>query len=140
VTTPTRRELVSFAVVGAFGYAADLTVFSCLRGPAGLDPLTSKTVAFLVGCTLAYAGNARYTYRHMRVGGARPYAAYCVVSTAGALVQLICLAVSHYGLGFTSQRADTFSGSVIGMGLATVLRFLGTRILVFRHDINRMAG
>ncbi|GAA3575039.1 hypothetical protein GCM10022295_65750 [Streptomyces osmaniensis] len=35
------------------------------------------------------------------------------------------------GLGFTSQLADTVSGAGIGMALATVLRFWGTRTLVF---------
>ncbi|MEU2717694.1 GtrA family protein [Streptomyces sp. NPDC007205] len=128
------RELFSFAAVGFLGYAIDLAAFTYLRGPAGLDPLTSKTVAFVAGCTLAYAGNARYTYGHVQASGMRPYVAYVVVSIAGALVQLLCLAISHYGLGFTSQRADTLSGSLIGMALATVLRFLGTRILVFRNE------
>ncbi|MEU2774982.1 GtrA family protein [Streptomyces sp. NPDC007162] len=127
-----RRELIGFAVVGLLAYAADLALFSLLRGPAALDPLTAKSLSFVAGCTVAYLGNACGTYRHTRATGLRPYAVFVAVNLAGALVQLLCLAVSHYGLGFTSQRADTVSGAVVGMALATLLRFWGTRTLVFR--------
>lgn len=82
-------------------------------------------------------GNALGTYRRRgREQGSRvrQYAVFFAVNLAGALVQLACLAVSHYGLGFTSQRADTISGAGIGMVLATLLRFWGTRTLVFRGE------
>ncbi|MDF3144027.1 MULTISPECIES: GtrA family protein [unclassified Streptomyces] len=129
-----RRELLGFAAVGLLAYAVDLALFTCLRGPAALDPLTAKALSFVVGCTVAYAGNALGTYRHTHPRGVRPYAVFFVVNVAGAAVQLLCLAVSHYGLGLTSQRADTVSGAGIGMVLATVLRFWGTRTLVFRTE------
>lgn len=128
-----RRELVGFATAGLLAYAVDLTLFVYLRGPGGLDPLTAKALSFVAGCTVAYAGNARGTYRATRVRGARPYAMFFAVNLAGAAVQLLCLAVSHYGLGLTSQRADTVSGAVVGMALATGVRFWGTRTLVFRN-------
>ncbi|WP_369252549.1 GtrA family protein [Streptomyces sp. R41] len=113
-------------------YAADLGLFVWLRGPVGLDPLTAKALSFVAGCSVAYAGNALGTYRHTTTRGLRQYVIFFAVNVAGALVQLLCIAVSHYGLGFTSQRADTVSGAGIGMALATVLRFWGTRTLVFR--------
>jgi putative flippase GtrA len=132
VSLPARRELGAFAAVGLLAYAADLGLFTCLRGPAGADPLTAKALSFLAGCTVAYLGNALGTYRDTRPQGLRPYAVFFAVNAAGALVQLLCLALSHYGLGLTSQRADTVSGAVVGMALATALRIWGTRTLVFR--------
>jgi putative flippase GtrA len=134
VSAPPRDELLSFAAAGLLAYACDLALFICLRGPGGLDPLTAKVLSFVAGCSVAYAGNALGTYRHTRPRGLRPYAAFVAVNIAGAVVQLLCLAVSHYGLGFTSRRADTVSGAGIGMVLATVLRFWGTRTLVFRNE------
>ncbi|MFI6205714.1 GtrA family protein [Streptomyces sp. NPDC051041] len=131
---PPGRELLGFAVTGLFAYAADLALFTCLRGPAGLDPLTAKALSFVAGCSVAYAGNALGTYRHARPRGPRPYAVFFAVNLAGAAVQLLCLAVSHYGLGLTSQRADTVSGAGVGMALATALRFWGTRTWVFRDE------
>lgn len=130
----TRRELLGFAAVGLLAYAVDLALFTCLRGPVALGPLTAKALSFVAGCSVAYAGNALGTYRHTRPRGLRPCAVFFAVNIAGAVVQLLCLTVSHYGLGLTSQRADTVSGAVIGMALATVLRFWGTRTLVFRAE------
>ncbi|WP_244177645.1 GtrA family protein [Streptomyces atriruber] len=127
-------ELLGFAAAGICAYAADLGLFIWLRGPVGLDPLTAKSLSFVAGCSVAYAGNALGTYRRKaaEVPRLRQYAVFFAVNIAGALVQLLCITVSHYGLGFTSQRADTVSGAGIGMALATVLRFWGTRTLVFR--------
>ncbi|MGW6056370.1 GtrA family protein [Streptomyces sp. NPDC055189] len=128
-------ELLGFAAAGICAYAVDLGLFIWLRGPAGLDPLTAKALSFVAGCTVAYAGNALGTYRRREsdaVSRLRQYGIFFAVNIAGAVVQLLCIAVSHYGLGLTSQRADTVSGAGVGMALATVLRFWGTRTLVFR--------
>ncbi|WP_037765322.1 GtrA family protein [Streptomyces sp. 142MFCol3.1] len=128
------QELLGFATAGILAYATDLGLFVWLRGPVGLDPLTAKALSFVAGCSVAYAGNALGTYRQTAVRGMRQYAVFFAVNIAGALVQLLCIAVSHYGLGFTSQRADTVAGAGIGMAIATVLRFWGTRTLVFRGE------
>ncbi|MEU6663681.1 GtrA family protein [Streptomyces sp. NPDC046821] len=134
-------ELAGFAAVGICAYAADLGLFVWLRGPVGWDPITAKSLSFLAGCTVAYVGNALGTYRQAsaEVSRLRQCGVFFAVNVAGALVQLLCLAVSHYGLGFTSQRADTVSGAGVGMVLATVLRFWGTRTLVFRMCQERRA-
>ncbi|WP_188114126.1 MULTISPECIES: GtrA family protein [Streptomyces] len=132
-TRPRLREALGFAAAGLLAYAADLALFLWLRGPAGLDPLTAKALSFLAGCSVAYAGNALGTYRHTS-GGPGRWAVFLAVNVAGALVQLLCILVSHHGLGFTSPRADTVSGAGIGMVLATALRFWGTRTLVFRGE------
>ncbi|MFF4548941.1 GtrA family protein [Streptomyces sp. NPDC001435] len=134
VTRAQRAEVLGFATVGLLAYVTDLALFTWLRGPAALDPLTAKALSFVAGCTVAYTGNALGTYRHTQPRGMRPYAVFVAVNIAGALVQLLCLAVSHYGLGLTSQRADTVSGAGIGMALATVLRFWGTRTWVFHNE------
>jgi putative flippase GtrA len=128
------RELVGFGLAGGAAYAADLGSFVWLRGPAGLGPLTAKSLSFLAGCTVAYLGNALGTYRARTPasGRARRYGFFFAVNLAGALVQLLCLGLSHYVLGLRSARADVVSGAGVGMALATVLRFWGTRNLVFR--------
>ena len=134
-----RRELLGFATAGLLAYAVDLALFTCLRGPGGLGPLTAKALSFVAGCTVAYTANAHGTYRDRRVRGAGEVDGEEQGVRAGAAVQLLCLAVSHYGLGYTSQRADTVSGAVVGMALATVVRFWGTRTWVFR-DAGRVGS
>jgi putative flippase GtrA len=129
-----RRELLGFAAAGLLAYVVDTALFVALRGPAGLDPLTAKALAFVAGCTVAYAGNALGAYRHTRPRGLRPYAAFFAVNLAGAAGHLRGLTVSPYGRGFTSARADVVSGAGVGMALATVLRFWGTRTWVFHQE------
>jgi putative flippase GtrA len=136
---PTAREIASFAAVGLLAYAADLALFTLLRGPAALETLTAKALSFVAGCAVAYLGNALGTYRAARPRGPRPCLVFLAVNAAGALVQLLCLAVSHYGLGLASQRADTVSAGGVGMALATLLRFWGTRTLVFDNE-NRVGS
>jgi putative flippase GtrA len=142
------REVLGFAAVGLGAYASDLALFVWLRGSVGLGPLQSKALSFVAGCTVAYAGNAFGTYRRRggpclspgsgSASGSGRFAVrlhhiglFFAVNLAGAVVQMLCLGMSHYGLGFTSARADTVSGAGVGMALATVLRFWATRRFVF---------
>jgi putative flippase GtrA len=126
-------EVLGFVLAGGAAYAADLGLFVWLRGPGGLGPLSAKALSFVAGCTVAYLGNALGTYRGRTpsVGRARRYGVFFAVNIAGALVQLLCLACSHYLLGLTAPRDDLVSGLGVGMVLATALRFWGTRTLVF---------
>lgn len=126
-------ELLGFAAAGVCAYAVDLGLFVWLRGPVGVDPISAKALSFVAGCSVAYVGNALGTYRERAARGSRlrQYGVFFAVNAAGAVVQLLCLAVAHYGLGFTSRRADTVSGAGVGMALATVVRFWGTRTLAF---------
>lgn len=149
-------EVLGFAAAGFCAYATDLTLFFWLRGAVDLGPLPAKALSFVAACAVAYAGNALGPYRGRldpgsghRSGagpaadatsgsGPRPgalrlrrFGLFLAVNLAGALVQLLCLTVTHYGLGFTSPSADTVSGAGVGMALATVLRFWATRTFVF---------
>jgi putative flippase GtrA len=144
----TRRELAGFAAAGLAAYLVDLAAFTVLLGPAGLPPLPAKALAFLAACAVAYAGNALGTYRGSAPGRGpgRPTVAagrlrrallFTAVNAIGAAVQLACVAVSHYGLGFTSHRADLVAGAGVGMLLGTAVRFWGTRTLVFRDRQGR---
>lgn len=130
---PTLSEVLGFAMAGGAAYGVDLGLFVWLRGPCGLGPLTAKSLSFLGACAIAYVGNALGTYRGRGhgAGRARQYGLFFAVNVAGALVQLLCLGLSHYVLGFGSERADVVSGAGVGMALATLLRFWGTRTLVF---------
>ncbi|MHA6758465.1 class F sortase [Streptacidiphilus sp. PAMC 29251] len=126
-------EVLGFAVAGALAYGTDLLVFASLRISYGWNPVGAKIVSATAACLVAYLGNRLGPYRHRtHRGGARTAVLFCALQLVAALVQVACLLTSHYVLGFTSARADIWAGSVIGMVLATALRFWGTRSLVFR--------
>ncbi|MER7750487.1 GtrA family protein [Kitasatospora sp. NPDC097643] len=129
-------ELLKFGVIGGLGYATDVVLFVLLREPAG--PVLGKVLSLTASTAVAFVGNKYWTFRERRSGGpagetGRETAMFLVVNLVGALVQLGCLGFSHYLMGLTSPTADLISSSVIGMALATALRFWGTRTLVFRE-------
>jgi hypothetical protein len=69
------------------------------------------------------------------IGGLRDIAReaveFAVVSIAGSLVTLGCLAVSHYLMHLTSPLADNISANVVGLGIGSAVRFVAYRGWVF---------
>ncbi|BBH64751.1 membrane protein [Actinoplanes sp. OR16] len=131
------RELGKFGTVGIIAFSIDLAIFSVVRG-AGVEPLLAKTISTVVATTVAFFGNRYWTWRdgqhtHM----ARQYTLFFVMNAIGLGIALLCLAISHYGLGriwpvFESQIADTLSGQFVGTALGTLFRFWSYRRFVFR--------
>ncbi|MDH6124191.1 GtrA family protein [Kitasatospora sp. GP82] len=129
-------ELTKFGVVGGAGFATDVLLFLLLRQQAGIGSIPAKVISLAASILVAYLGNRWWTYRD-RVGGradgriGRETLLFVTVNIGGALIQLACLGISRSVLGFTSATADLVSGSLVGMALATMFRFWGTRTLVF---------
>jgi putative flippase GtrA len=125
------RELMKFGVVGAVAFVVDIGLFNLLL-QATDKPLTSKTISTVVATTVAYAGNRYWTFRRRsRSGVGREYALFFVLNGIGLVIALICLAVSHYLLDFTSTLADNIAANVVGLGLGTIFRFWSYRTYVF---------
>lgn len=132
------HEVMKFGIVGSFAFVIDVGLFNLLRyaggeGPLHDRPLTAKTISVVVATTFAYFANRHWTYRHRaRSGLAREYVLFFAFNGIGLGIALACLGFTHYVLGLTSPLADNISANVIGMGLATVFRFLAYRTWVFR--------
>lgn len=125
-------EVGRFAVTGLAAYVTDLVVFNVLLLGTGSGPVLAKVVSSVFAIAVAFAGSRYYTWRHRPRGHmGREYAVFLLLSAVAAGIQLLCLAISHYGLGLTSTLADNVSGNVIGMGLATLFRFWSFRTFVF---------
>lgn len=125
------REMMKFGVVGSVAFLVDLGVFNLLLHQTG-KPLTSKTLATVAATTLAYAANRTWTFRRRgRSGVRREYALFFVLNGVGLAIALVCLAVSHYLLGFTSRLADNIAANVVGLALGTAFRFWSYRRYVF---------
>lgn len=125
-------ELARFAVTGLAAYATDVAVFNALLLGAGGGPTASKVVSSLAAIAVAFLGSRYYTWRHRPRGHlGREYALFLLVSVLAAGLQVLCLVVSHHGLGLTSALADNLSANVVGMALATVFRFWAFRTVVF---------
>ena len=131
------HQLFRFAVVGAFGFVADVGGFNLLRyaggeGPLHAYPLTAKVLSGVLATVVAWLGNRYWTFRHSRRDNARhEFLLFAIVAGLGTMIAMMCLWVSHYMLRLTSPLADNVSANVIGLGLALSFRFWAYRRHVF---------
>ncbi|RMI06655.1 GtrA family protein [Cellulomonas triticagri] len=133
----TIRSLAAFGGVGALAFVVDVGVYNLLRATVlDTSPIWSKVASVAVATTVAWLGNRTWAFRDRRGGPvAREAVLFAAMNVLGLLVSAACLWVSHYLLGFTSQLADNVAGNVVGVGLGTVVRYLGYRFVVFRTPV-----
>jgi putative flippase GtrA len=129
------HEVAMFGLVGAINVVVDVGIFNVFRFhvlPG--KPLTDKIISTSIAIVSSYFMNRHWTWSHRaRTGLLRELPLFLVLSGVGLGIALVCLATSHYGLGFTSKLADNISANVIGLGLGMVWRFWAFRRWVFLH-------
>ncbi len=125
------RELAKFGTVGAISLVIDVTVFNVVL--LFLDkPLTAKVISTVFSATNAFVLNRAWSFRHReRTSVRREYAVFFVLNLIGLAISLLCLAVSHYVLGFESRLADNLAANGVGLVLGTTFRFWSYRRFVW---------
>jgi putative flippase GtrA len=131
------REVGKFGTVGGTAFAIDLVIFNVLLHQ-GVETLIAKTISTAIATTFAFAGNRFWTWRHRahhHLG--RQYTTFFLLNAVGLGIGLVCLAISHYGLGqiwpeLQSPLADNISGQFVGTAVGTLFRFWSYRRFVFR--------
>lgn len=137
-------QLTRFGVVGVAGVLVNLGVFNLLRlGPLSAESdflgaddrvLTAKVIATVVSIVFAWIAHRGWTFRGgKRHRATREIVLFGAVNVVALAVEAGVLALSHYGLGLTSPLADNIA-SLLGIGLATVVRYSGYSLMVFRAD------
>lgn len=110
----------------------DVGAFNALHYGLGVGPLTSKVLATVLGGIAAFVGNRQWSFAGARGGSWRRQAtAFLLVNLASMVLALLPLAIARYALGMTGVVALNVAGNVIGLVLATGLRFWGYRRYVF---------
>lgn len=132
-------DAARFSAVGLISYIVDLGIFNLLRVAAAGQvfgaPVEAKTAGVIAATFVAWLGSRYWTFRTTgRSDIAREFVEFILVSLAGYLVNVIVLAISHYGFGFTTLLADNIAGNVVGAGMGALLRFVLYRHWVYRTD------
>lgn len=124
-------ELAKFGTVGALSFVVDVVVFNLVL--LWLDkPLTAKILSTLVAATNAFLLNRAWSFKHRRrTSISREYGIFFVLNAVGLAIALLCLAVSHYVLGFDSPLADNVAANGVGLVLGTAFRFWSYRRFVW---------
>ena len=138
-------ELGRFGVVGIAGIFVNLAVFNLLRlGPLSEDTtflgeqdrvVTAKVIATLVSIVFAWVAHRQWTFRGLRTHKpVRELLVFGLVNLIAIVAEAGVVAISHYVLAFTSLAADNIA-SLIGIGLGTVLRYVGYKVFVFTDHV-----
>lgn len=124
-------ELAKFGTVGLLSFIVDIVVFNAVLH--ALDkPLTAKVISTLVSATNAFLLNRAWSFKHReRTSVRREYVLFFVLNVVGLGIALLCLATSHYVLGFDSRLADNVSANGFGLVLGTAFRFWSYRRFVW---------
>jgi putative flippase GtrA len=124
-------ELAKFGTVGALSLLVDLAVFNAVL--LVLDkPLTAKVISTVFSATNAFVLNRAWSFRHrQRTNVRREYGMFFVLNVVGLSISLLCLATSHYVLGFESRFADNVAANGVGLVLGTAFRFWSYRRFVW---------
>jgi len=129
------REMIKFGVVGAMAFVIDLGLANILWQTVLQDRVTTaKIISGAVATLFAWVGNRQWTFRHRR---SRPVAhevsLFFGVNIIALGISAATLAVSHYGLDFTSILADNIA-TIVGIALGTLFRFWAYRRFVFAGE------
>ncbi len=124
-------ELAKFGTVGAVSFVVDVAVFNAIL-TATDKPLTAKIIATFISATNAFVLNRAWSFKDReRTTVRREYGLFVVLNAVGLGIALLCLAVSHYVLGFESRLADNVSANGVGLVLGTAFRFWSYRKFVW---------
>ncbi|MFJ3099054.1 GtrA family protein [Streptomyces hydrogenans] len=131
-------EVSRFGTVGAIGWVVDTAIFNLCLHVFGLQSVRSGILASAVAIIVNYLGNRKWTYG-TRSGSQKTREAllFVIFSLAGTAIQNAVLAISHYGMGYTSLIADNIAKNVIGLVLASAFRFWSYRTVVFSDTARR---
>lgn len=129
------REAAKFGVVGVIAFVIDLGGFNLLfYGVLEGRLTTSRLISGAVATAFAWVGNRMWTFRHRRNRAVHHEALlFFVVNGVGLLISTGWLNATHDLLHMTSKLAVNVN-TVIGIGLATLMRFWAYRTFVFAGE------
>ncbi len=129
------KETSRFLIVGGGAFVLDLGLYNLLVfGPGHVldhKPLTAKVISVVVATFASWVGNRNWTFANQRTNRrGRELLIYGALNAVGAVVPVATLALSRYVFHLAGPLEDNVA-TVIGIGLATIFRYVGYKLWVF---------
>lgn len=135
------REVAKFGTVGAFAFVVDnglwwLLYHGVLEGSATKARLISASAATL----FSWVANRFWTFRRRRQNNVtRELVLFLIINGVGIVISSGFTWVAQYPMGITDAKWLGFAG-VVGIGVATILRFFAYRFWVFNATLDEEPG
>ena len=127
------HEVGKFGIVGAFNLAVDIGIYNLLLATVFEQrTLTAKAISTTAAAISSYFMNRHWTWQdRARTSLGRELPLFLLLSAVGLGISLACLAISHYGLDFTSKLDDNIASYGPGLVLGMLWRFWSFKRWVF---------
>lgn len=128
-------QIPAFAAVGLIGYFVDAGVTYAGAQYLGLTPEIARPPGFVAATVVNFLLNRAITFRGSPAPFLRAFVRYWVVASGGLVVNyavyLACVQLApRFGLAVTPAVLPAFIAA--GVGVATIVTFLGFRYFAFR--------
>ena len=129
------REVAKFGTVGGISFVIDNGVTLLLmHGVMSGSEAKARFVGATVATLFSWAANRYWTFRHRRQANmAREFGMFFLINGIGIGISTGFTAIAKYGLGIQDKNL-LFAAGVVGIVVATVVRFLAYRLWVFTAE------
>jgi len=127
---PALMQFIKFGIVGTSGVFVDMAVMYLCVDSFGMDPRAAVIPAFAVAATTNYLLNRIWTFKDSGSGMAFSYVVFIVVCALGAGFRILVMHLLLY-ITFFATGNGYLVANLIGIVLATIFNFLGSKYLAF---------
>ena len=125
------KELAAFGLVGAVGFAIDISLFNLFFSDG---QIVAKCISTTIATIVTYFGNRYFSFSHRaRSGIGRETSVFFGINVITLLLSLAVIAVFEYPLGFKHHLLVMNVANLATIGIGTVFRFWSYKRFVFLH-------
>ena len=126
------HELGKFGAIGAIAFVVNFGVFNAYIAAAPSKQIFAKVVSTVVATCVAYVGNRYWTYKDRdKIDRHREMIFFFLINGVAAVIEVMFVFISKYGLGQDGTLAMNVASYVFGMPLGMLFRLYCYRTFVF---------
>lgn len=127
---PSLEQFLKFCIVGASGLVVDMLAMLAAVDGLGIDPRIAVIPAFAIAATTNYLLNRAWTFTGTTARVGSSYVAFIGVCAAGAGLRVAVMHVLLF-VPFFAEGHGYLAANLVGILVATVFNFLGSKYLAF---------
>lgn len=131
------REVAKFGAVGGVGFVIDngVTLY-LMHGPMSDSEAKARFVGATVATVFSWIANRLWTFRHRRQQNVlREFVMFIIINAIGIGISTGFTAIAKYGMNIQDKNV-LFAAGILGILVATVVRFFAYRFLVFNKELD----